>query len=34
VVFVDDGTASPAGSVIGTSTSTQIFRGVAFSPHL
>jgi len=34
VVFVDDGTANPAGSVIGTSTSTQIFRGVAFSPHL
>jgi len=34
VVFVDTGTGTPTGSVIATSTTGQIYRGVALSPHL
>jgi hypothetical protein len=34
VVFVDDGTASPVGTVVATSPANTMFRGVALSPHL
>jgi hypothetical protein len=33
VVFVDDGTAAPAGTPVATSAGSTAFRGLALSPH-
>jgi hypothetical protein len=34
VVFVDTGTGTPTGTVISTSATNTVFRGVALAPHL